>query len=120
MDGKLLKNYTKACRSCFFVNFEETKYPPLLLFRVGWWNEGKRREDHLFFFIFFLFSLKPRLRFDLGVVWVNISEGKLYINLFGKKSRDQISRNRETINLKRKGEESCKKILILFQVQVSG
>jgi hypothetical protein len=73
-----------------------------------------------FFFIFFLFSLKLRLRFDLGVVWVNISEGKLYINLFGKKSRDQISRNRETINLKRKGEESCKKILILFQVQVSG
>jgi len=51
---------------------------------------------------------------------VNISEGKLYINLLGKKSRDQISRNRETINLKRKGEESCKKILILFNVQVNG
>jgi hypothetical protein len=56
MDGKLLENYTKACRSCFFVNFEEKKYPPLLLFRVGWWNEGKRREDHLFslFFSYFL------------------------------------------------------------------
>jgi hypothetical protein len=54
MDGKLLKNYTKACRSCFFVNFEETKYPSYLGLAGGMKEKG---EKIIFFSLFFSYFL---------------------------------------------------------------
>jgi hypothetical protein len=56
MDGKLLKNYTKACRSCFFVNFEGKKTPlSSYLGLVGGMKE--KGEKIIFFSLFFSYFL---------------------------------------------------------------